>query len=383
MNRRDFMRQAAVFGASAATLARGSTAWGREPALAEASAAHRQDRGESAEQDATAIHRSTTVVDGLNPIALMESTLAKFRAGGVDCWHRSKGGVQSFADDYNFIDAHRDELVVATTVKGIEEASRQGKLAMVFGWQGADVLGDAQNAKFGPPKTVLRAYYELGLRIVLPVYNVANIFGGGCLEDDLGLTRAGRRLVEEIHHLNIALDVGGHTGEQTSLDAIEISAGRPVICSHSNVEALNDNPRCVSDRIIEAVVETGGVIGLTPVNDFLVRNRTNAHLDEIPQLTVEEYVDQFDYVRKLVGADHIGFATDFVEGRNIDYGNVNRAIFPRDMFVDASIFVKGFEDPSETPNLTRALIARGWSTADVRKVMGENWLRVYREIWGA
>ena len=53
------------------------------------------------------------------------------------------------------------------------------------------------------------------------------------------------------------------------------------------------------------------------------------------------------------------------------------------MFVDASIFVKGFEDPSETPNLTRALIARGWSTADVRKVMGENWLRVYREIWGA
>ena len=156
-----------------------------------------------------------------------------------------------------------------------------------------------------------------------------------------------------------------------------------MLCTHSNVKALNDNPRCVSDRLIEAVAKTGGVVGLTPVNDFLVRNKTNAHLDEIPQLTVEEYVDQFDYVRKLVGVDHISLASDFVVGRNIDYGNVNRAIFPREMFVDASIFVRGYENVAETPNVTEALLSRGWSVPDVHKVLGENLLRAYEQIWGA
>ena len=370
MNRRDFMRRTALLGAGA-SLSGVSAGWG---------ASFPQ---EGTGSDPLAIHKSTIVFDGLTPPALTESFLANLRKGGVDGWHKTIGGLQAFSDAYRFIDQHSQELVVSRSVRDIRAANREGKLSVVFGWQGAHRLGDGQNALFGPPKTALRAYYELGLRIVLPVYNVANIFGGGCLEPEMRLTRAGRRLVEEIHGLNMVLDVGGHTGEQTSLDAIEMSAGRVVICSHSNVKALNDNPRCVSDRLMEAVAKTGGVIGLTPVNDFLMRNKTNAHLDEIPQVTVEEYVDQFDYVRKLVGVDHISLASDFVAGNNIDYGNVNRAIFPREMFVDASIFVKGYESVAETPNVTAALLRRGWSVAEVRKVLGENLLRAYEQIWGA
>ncbi len=380
MNRRDFMRQAALVGATA-SLSGISDGWGAS--FPPSSVFPRVSGQEAGGADPLAIHKSTLVFDGLIPAALTEAFLAELRKGGVDGWHATIGGVQAFADAHNFIDQHPHELVVARSVRDIRDANREGKLSMVFGWQGADALGDGQNSRFGPPKTALRAYYELGLRIVLPVYNVANIFGGGCLEPEMGLTRAGRRLVEEIHGLNMVLDVGGHTGEQTSLDAIEMSAGRVVMCTHSNVKALNDNPRCVSDRLIEAVARTGGVIGLTPVNDFLVRNKTNAHLDEIRQVTVEEYVDQFDYVRKLVGVDHISLASDFVVGRNIDYGNVNRSIFPREMFVDASVFVKGYENVAETPNVTGALLRRGWSVPDVRKVLGENLLRAYEQIWGA
>ena len=380
MNRRDFMRQAALVGGTA-SLSGISTGWGASrPRTSVSPEASGQEAGGS---DPLAIHKSTLVFDGLIPAALTEGFLAELRKGGVDGWHATIGGVQAFADAYKFIDEHPQDLIAARSVRDIRDANREGKLSVVFGWQGADALGDGQNSRFGPPKTALRAYYELGLRIVLPVYNVANIFGGGCLEPEMGLTRAGRRLVEEIHGLNMALDVGGHTGEQTSLDAIEMSAGRVVMCTHSNVKALNDNPRCVSDRLIEAVAKTGGVIGLTPVNDFLVRNKTNAHLDEIPQVTVEEYADQFDYVRKLVGVDYISLASDFVVGRNIDYGNVNRGIFPREMFVDASIFVKGYENVAETPNVTAALLRRGWSVPDVRKVLGENLLRAYEQIWGA
>jgi membrane dipeptidase len=327
-----------------------------------------------------AIQRSTVVVNGLDPSVLNEKYLNMLKAGGVNCWYKSMGGIQSFANAYNFTDAHSDRIVPAAMVAEIQQAHQQGKIALLFGWQAANVLSDAPGE---PPPTALRAYYQLGLRICGIAYNVPNIFGSGCLEPQIGLSRAGRRLVEEIHKLRIILDVGGHTGDQTSLDALEISAGVPVICTHTNVRALTDNPRCMGDRLMEAIANTGGVIGMTAFNDFHARTRHDAHVPRTPQVGLEKHLDQYDYVRKLVGVDHVALGVDNVEGR-IGGIALNRAVLPPEAYSEQPWFyVKGFESISELPNVTRGLIERGWSTAEIRKVLGENWLRVYRQVWGA
>ena len=388
MKRREFIRNATLVGATGG-LARLSGAWAMvPPTVAESpppALVPLQDESDrSPERDPWAIQRSTLVVNGLDPSTLNEKYLGMLKAGGVNCWHRGGGNVQSFATAYNFIDQHSGQIVPATTVKDIRQAHQQGKIAYLFGWQSANVLGDAPGE---PPPTALRAYYQLGLRICGIAYNVANIFGAGCLEPHIGLSRAGRRLVEEIHKLGIILDVGGHTGEQTSLDAIEISAGVPVICSHTNVLALNDNPRCTSDRVIEAIAKTGGVIGMTAFNDFHARTRRDAHVPRTPQVGLEKHLDQYDHIRKLVGADHVGLGPDFVEGSRMGRPH-NRAVQPPEAYSERHsdrpwFYVKGFENISELPNVTGGLIQRGWSTAEIRKVLGENWLRVYKRVWSA
>ena len=383
MTRRGFVRNAAVVGATTG-LARLSGIWAMAPPVGEESlrgpAPLQEESDRSPERDPWAIQRSTLVVDGLNAGSTTESLVEKLKTGGLNCVVKGGGNIAGFARTYNFLDEHSNEIVPATTVKEIREVHQQGKIAVFFNWQSANILADAPGE---PPPTALRAYYQLGLRICGIAYNVPNIFGSGCLEPHIGLSRAGRRLVEEIHKLGIILDIGGHTGDQTSLDALEISAGVPVICTHTNVRALTDNPRCMSDRLIEAIAKTGGVIGMTAFNDFHARTRHDAHVPRTPQVGLEKHLDQYDYVRKLVGVDHVALGVDNVEGR-IGRGALNRAVMPPEAYSEQPWFyVKGFESISELPNVTRGLIQRGWSTGEIRKVLGENWLRVYRQVWGA
>ncbi len=380
MNRRDFIRRSTLVGAVAGA---GLAVPHRTGASAsDPSARSRSSLAEQpADGDPLALQRSTLVVNGLDPSELTERYVGMLTEAGVGCWLRSRASadVRAFAEAYTFLDAHRDRVVAATTVSEIREAHRDGRLAQIFGWQSANDLGDAPG---DPPPTSLRAYYQLGLRVVGIAYNVANIFGGGCLEPRMGLTRAGRHLVEEIHKLRIVLDLNGHTSEQTSLDAIEMSAGLPVVCSHTNVAALNDNPRCSSDRLFEAVARTGGVIGLTAFNDFHAHRRSDAHVPRTPQVGLATHLDHFDYLRRLVGAEHIGLGPDFIEGR-LPRASVNPAVSPPEIYsAKPWLYVEGFERITELPNVTRGLIERGWSEAEVRQVLGENWLRVYEQVWG-
>ena len=223
----------------------------------------------------------------------------------------------------------------------------------------------------------------MGLRICGLVYNAANAFGGGALDPTVGLTRAGRRLVEEIHAQNIVLDVGGHTGEQTSFDALDMSDGVPVICSHTNMRALVDNPRNMTDKLIEKIASTGGVIGVTSFNDFHARTRDDIDVPVTPQVSLDKHLDQYDYLKKLVGVDHIGLGPDFMYGRT-DLNVMIRELWPTDTYSEMPwLMVKGFETISDLPNVTQGLMERGWSNSDIRKLLGENWLRVYAQVWGA
>ncbi len=355
----------------------------------------------SPNRDPMAIHRSTIVMNGLDPSPASSEYLGLMQQGGIGAWLRAaQQGLADFAAAHEFCDSNRGRIAIVRTVREIREARRQGKLAQVLGWQSAEQLsGDRGPAALaGPAIANLRAYYEMGLRTCGIAYNLANEFGAGCLEPEKGLTRNGRKLVEEIHKLRIVLDIGGHTGERTSLDALAISSGVPVICSHTNIRTLNDNPRCTSDRLIDAIAGTGGVIGITAASDFHLRSRNDIAVARSPQASLEQHLDQYDYIRKRVGVDHVGLGPDFIFGMPVpnqaaldaakeSQTNSNgSAQYSTREVVSLQLpwsFVKGFERIDELPNVTRGLIRRGWSTAEIRKVLGENWLRVYAQVWGA
>jgi membrane dipeptidase len=336
--------------------------------------------------DKTAARRlqdSTLLVDGLDPSGLTEKYLGMLEAAGVDCWHQSMGGFDSFVNLLHFCDRYSSRIVQVGTVREMRAAQKAGKIGHVAGWQSAETLirdGDTTM----PAIRNLRAYRELGLRICGLVYNTASAFGGGALDPSVGLTRAGKRLVEEVHKQRIVLDVGGHSGEQTSFDAIAISQGVPIICSHTNLRALVDNPRNMTDRLIEKIAASGGVIGLTTVNDFHARSVKDEKTPVTPQVALDKHLDQYDYLKRLVGVDHIGLGPDFMYDRP-DLVAIIPELWPPDVYSNNPpwFMVKDFGTISELPNVTQGLMQRGWSDAEIRKVLGENWLRVYEKVWGA
>jgi membrane dipeptidase len=336
------------------------------------------------------------VVDGLDTSVVNDGFLNLVRQGDADCVHKTLYRLDSFAELHHFVSQRSDRTTVATTVGGIRAARAAGRIAFVLGVQAAggaygNGLDEAMDqaplgslALLGP---ALDRYYDQGLRIQGLCYNGYNVFGSGCLDHTVPLTRAGRRLVEEIHRRRILLDVGGHTGERTSLDAIELSSGAPVVVTHTNFAALNPNIRCISDRLAERVAGTGGVVGLTAVSDFLMRSARVAARDGpiSPLATLDRLLDDFDYGKRLVGAEHLGLGPDFLWGQGaVSVDPRDAATFtPESLSAGPVRTVAGFEDISKLGNLTAGLRRRGWTEGELDLVLGGSWLRVYQTAWGA
>ncbi len=327
------------------------------------------------------------VIDGLDCSVPSATYVAKLRAGGVDCMHLSvedmdgRGNVHPFVFVQERLEQLQDSLRLARSVRDIHACKRDGRVALVLGWQGADPAGVEHGT--------LRAYHALGLRILGITYNVTNRYGSGCLEPAGRLTADGRALVEQAHKLDMLVDVGGHTGEQTSLNVVAIAGGRPVICSHTALFALNPNRRNTSDRVCEAIAGTGGVVGVLCLSDFLVRNASNVRAGEnTPQAPFSVFLDHLDYLKRLVGADHVGIGPDFVDGQDFAKPGAwagNR--FTPDMVGGLTpegtiLYAKGFESIDQLPNVVSGLRARGWTAPDITKLLGDNWARVYRQAWG-
>lgn len=369
MNRREAMMSALGAAALAGPLAAAT----RDASLAEA----------------RKLQDSTMLVDGLDGAALNEEYLGMLESAGVDVYVHSMGGFRSFTAVLAFIDKHSSRIASARNIREIEQAHKAGKIAHIAEWQASFPLIQEGPTQGGlesllPAIDNLRTYKELGLAIVGLCYNIPDAFGGGSLSPNVGLSRQGKKLVEEIHRLNLVLDVGGHTADQTSYDALEISKGVPVICTHTNLRALTDNPRCMPDALIEKIAATGGVIGLTAVNDFHARSRRDFATPVTPQVGLEKHLDQYDYLKKLVGVDHIGLGPDYMWGRK-DLDHVIDDLWPPEVQSrnPPYFMVKGAEKVTDLVNVIHGLMQRGWTDAELRKMLGENWLRVYGKVWGA
>ena len=303
------------------------------------------------------------VVDGLEASEVKEGFFELVRTGGAHCVHKTVFGPESYAALHGFIEARSDEAVIVGSVAEIRRAHAEGRISFVCGAQAAGgmygngVEEATELAALGSLSLIgthLQSLKGLGLRIQGLCYNSYNIFGSGCLDHSVPLTRAGRRLVEEIHKHQLILDVGGHTGERTSLDAIEVSSGVPIVCTHTNFGALNPNMRNISDRLADAIAETGGVVGMTAISDFLVRNAESARRDgpRSPQATLDVLLDQFDYGKRLIGVDHIGLGPDFVWGQGeADLRPADTIMFPPYSLSQGEIRTcQDFEDISQLPN---------------------------------
>ena len=219
--------------------------------------------------------------------------------------------------------------------------------------------------------------HAMGLRSAGLAYNVGNYIGSGCTELDQGpLSRFGVEFVRALQALKIVVDIAGHSSEATGFDALAHTAG-PVVCSHTTVRALRDNPRAMTDRMFKAIADRGGVVGIAAFSFFLVRSGRG---------TVDDFVRHVDYAVKLVGPEHVGLGLDFILGKNYTGPMQDKEAFTPEAYpqsFDEWIYPGGLSDFSGLATVVARLMERGYSPEDIGRVMGGNWLRVWRAVWGA
>jgi membrane dipeptidase len=297
--------------------------------------------------------------------------LEDWRAAGVDYLSVNVGydvmgwqdAVKNIGAFLTWLEKHPDRFALVRVADDILAAKRQGKLAIAFDIEGMNALdGEAYMVSF---------YYRLGVRQMLFAYNLNNLAGGGCHDADLGLTPFGRRVIEEMNRVGMLVDCS-HTGYRTTMEVLDAmqGAGVPAIFSHSNPKTLHKHGRNIVDEQIRACARTGGVVGINGIGLFL----------RDPQAGTPALVDCISYVADLVGADHVGIGLDWTPQSLDNITEVDPRYWPpREGYGQGGPI--RLADPQQLPEITDALLDRGWREPDIRKLLGENFLRVAQAVW--
>ena len=321
------------------------------------------------------LHKNSIVIDGLVVSNWSREVFADMRKGGLtaaNCtcsvWEGIRGTLNNIAHWKCYFQTNKDLILQVKTSDDIYTAKKTNRTGIILGWQNTSGIEDHID--------YLGIFKDLGVGIMQLTYNTQNLVGSGCYEShDSGLSDFGRDVVDEMNRLGILIDLS-HVGAKTSDDAIRYSK-KPVAYSHCLPSGLKDHPRNKTDEQLKFIADSGGFIGVTMFPPFL-KNGANS--------TIDDYVEAIDYVVNLVGEDCIGFGTDFTQGHDdsffqwithdkgsgrklVEFGEISNPV--------------GLQTLGEYPNLTEAMLRAGWSENKVRKVMGENWLRLLREVWGA
>ncbi|OLB17223.1 MAG: hypothetical protein AUH16_11245 [Acidobacteria bacterium 13_2_20CM_57_7] len=283
---------------------------------------------------------------------------------------------------------HSNDMVLATTAAEVREARKQGKIAALMGVEGGHMI----NSNLG----VLRSYAALGVRYMTLTHSSNDEWADSSTDKPAhnGLTEFGKDVVREMNRLGVIVDIS-HVSDKTFYDALEVSKA-PLFASHSSCRAICDAPRNMTDQMMKDLAAKGGVVQINYHVGFLSQEFRNAEkadpeinkaisaevtkrcgdnegcqLIEGDRLT-REYVEQgklprvefgkiiehIEHAVKVAGVDHVGLGSDF-DGANMPYG---------------------MEDATKLPKLTEALLQKGYSEGDVRKILGENTLRVMTEV---
>jgi len=268
--------------------------------------------------------------------------------------------------------AHQDFVIKAERVADIERAHREGKLALVFVIEGAAPIENEVDR--------VDILYGLGVRLMGITYSESNALGSGLKEDrDGGLTAFGHKVVERMNKLGMAIDCS-HVGIQTTLDVIEAST-QPIFLSHVGAKALWDSRRLAPDNVLQACAAKGGVIGIEAAPHTTITAKTTEH-------SIDSYMEHFEYVKDLVGIDHVAFGPDTLYGDHVALHHAFAAHLSTEgtqgnaaAFEEVE-YVRGIENPTEgSKNVLRYMIKQGYSNEEITKVMSGNILRALGEIW--
>ncbi len=273
---------------------------------------------------------------------------------------------------YRVLNECNKSVALATSIQKMYEVYKSNRIAIFFGFQNGSPIED--NIDY------LEIFYRLGVRFIQLTYNSQNYIGSGSGEQkDSGLSEFGIKVVRKMNELGMVIDLS-HCGAQTALDAIECS-DKPVLFTHANVRALASTPRNRCDNQIRLLAKKGGVIGVK----FMLGDTINKLAQDT---TYADLVDHIDYIVNLVGIDHVGLGTDFTgtttESVRMETSETIKAIrrqFPG-RYLGERKGPAGFTSIEELPNITRELVRRGYTDSDIKKILGDNWLRALNIILG-
>jgi membrane dipeptidase len=319
-----------------------------------------------------AVFKNSIVIDLLYNMLDTPENVRLARAAGLTAMQHSVLGMYSdresawreIAEFRNFCDSQSNTVTIVTKAQQIRDAKASGKLAMVMGIQNPLPMRDDMH--------ILRTLYDLGLRCLMLTHNTQNYIGTGCGEPDNGLTGFGRKVVAECNRLGIVIDVA-HSGPKTSIEAAELS-DYPIMSTHAN------------PRGIAKIARKGGVVGIAAWSPLCERGRGE-------QPTLEDVLDCFDYALKVVGPDHVALGSDTNENKFLANPELWNKIYSaqgiqRDVVKDLpwyrleTQYAKGMDSVTHLPDLTEGLLKRGHSEAVVKKIIGENALRVFEKVLG-
>jgi membrane dipeptidase len=322
----------------------------------------------------TTLHQDALVIDGLIIAKWSREVFDDMRRGGlsaanctVSVWEGFQDTVGNIAEMKKQIRDYSDILTLVRTTEDVRRAKAEGKTGIIMGFQNAHAFED--NLGY------IEAFADMGVRVVQLCYNTQNLVGTGCYERDGGLSGFGREVISEMNRVGIMVDLS-HVGGNTSREAI-LESKKPVCYSHCLPSGLKEHPRNKSDEELRFIADHGGFIGVTMFPPFLKRGI---------EATVDDYVEAMDYIINLVGEDCVGYGTDFTQGYDkgfFDWITHDKGRHRRLTNFGTILNPEGIRTIGETPNLTAAMEKAGWSEGKIRKVLGENWLRVFADVWGS
>lgn len=250
-----------------------------------------------------------------------------------------------------------DDVMIVHNTKEIAEAKQNGKFYILLGAEGL--------ASLGQDIEKLDKLYDFGVRECMLTWNEQNMLATGVQGDAArGLTPLGRQVVQRMENKKMIVDVS-HLNERSFWDVMEV-ATKPVIASHSNAKALCDAARNLTDEQLKAIQQTGGLVGLNSFNLFVSQN--------IPEQTIDRFVEHAAYIAEKIGVSHIAFGFDFFEFLSTDS---MKSYSDQD-----TSYTVGLEDCSKLPILIEKLKKIGFSQAELEQICYKNWHNLIQTVLG-
>ena len=325
-------------------------------------------------------HEDLIVIDGLQYCRWDRNVFQQLRDGGVSAvhvtiaYHENARETLSRIGEWNLLfELHGDLVIPVHCADDVLRAKQSGRVGIVTGFQNPSPIED--------DIALIEIFHQLGVRFMQLSYNNQSLLATGCYEaEDPGITRFGRQAIAEMNRVGLVVDMS-HSAERSTLEAIEISS-RPIVISHANPSSFHPALRNKSDTVLKALAASGGLLGFS-LYPF--------HLRHGPDCTLEEFSEMIARTADLMGVERIGIGSDLCLNQPVEVLEwMRNGRWSKQMdYGEGSASNAGWPDPlpwfrhsGDFPNITRALVDRGFSDADVARIMGRNWLDFFAASFG-